>query len=196
MSKSLGNFFTICTACFCLFVNSLRSPFLIASVSLFVVLLAKLINGKSVARQITDEIVAELSRMKEAVGVVPGLATILVGDRKDFATYKRNKKKACESNGINSYEALFPKDCSEKELLDSIAKFNDDTSVHGILVQEAQRKPGAVVIDVGINPIEDPDSPRGYWLVGDVCYEEVITGFGCYPGSWRRRPNDYCNASL
>lgn len=33
--------------------------------------------------------------------------------------------------------------------------------------------PGAVVIDVGINRVEDPDSPRGYRLVGDVAFDEV-----------------------
>jgi len=34
-------------------------------------------------------------------------------------------------------------------------------------------KPGAVVIDVGINRVEDATKPRGYRLVGDVCYEET-----------------------
>jgi len=34
-------------------------------------------------------------------------------------------------------------------------------------------KPGAVVIDVGINRVEDPSSPKGSRLVGDVCFEEV-----------------------
>jgi 5,10-methylene-tetrahydrofolate dehydrogenase/methenyl tetrahydrofolate cyclohydrolase len=34
-------------------------------------------------------------------------------------------------------------------------------------------KPGAVVIDVGINHVDDATKPRGYRLVGDVCFEEV-----------------------
>ena len=34
-------------------------------------------------------------------------------------------------------------------------------------------KPGAVVIDVGINRVEDASRPRGYRLVGDVAYAEV-----------------------
>ena len=34
-------------------------------------------------------------------------------------------------------------------------------------------KPGAVVIDVGIHRIEDPDSPKGYKILGDVDYDEV-----------------------
>ncbi|PKI45410.1 hypothetical protein CRG98_034215 [Punica granatum] len=232
--------------------------------------------------------------MKEATGVVPGLAVILVGDRAESATYVRNKKKACGHVGINSFEVHLPANSSEEEVLKYISEFNADPNVHGILVQlplpshmneqnvlnavsmekdvdgfhplnigqlamrdreplfvpctpkgcmellhrygvnikgkravvigrsnivgmpaalllqredatisivhsrtsspeEITRqadiviaavgqanmlrgnwiKPGAVVIDVGINRVEDPTSPRGYKLVGDVCYEEV-----------------------
>lgn len=96
---------------------------------------AKVIDGKSVAKQIREEISAEVLKMKDAIGVVPGLAVILVGDRKDSATYVRNKKKACESVGINSFEVHLPEDASEQEVLKSISDFNDDPSVHGILVQ-------------------------------------------------------------
>ena len=47
------------------------------------------------------------------------------------------------------------------------------------LVTASMVKPGATVIDVGINRIEDPASPRGYRLVGDVDFEHVapIAGF-------------------
>lgn len=95
----------------------------------------KVIDGKAVAKQIREEIALEISKMKDAIGVVPGLAVILVGDRKDSATYVRNKKKNCETVGINSYEARFAEDCSEQEVLKRIKVFNDDPSVHGILVQ-------------------------------------------------------------
>lgn len=96
---------------------------------------AKVIDGKSVAKQIREEITAEVSRMKEAIGVIPGLAVILVGDRKDSATYVRNKKKACESAGINSFEVHLPENSTEQEVLDNISRFNDDPLVHGILIQ-------------------------------------------------------------
>lgn len=96
---------------------------------------AKVIDGKSVAKQIKEEISVQVSKMKDAIGVVPGLAVILVGDRKDSATYVRNKKKACESVGINSFEVHLPDDASEQEVLKFITDFNDDPSVQGILVQ-------------------------------------------------------------
>ena len=60
---------------------------------------------------------------------------ILVGDRKDSATYVRNKKKACEDAGIKSFEACLPKDATEEEVLKHISSFNNDPAVHGILVQ-------------------------------------------------------------
>ncbi len=34
-------------------------------------------------------------------------------------------------------------------------------------------KPGAVVIDVGVNRVDAPERERGYKLVGDVAYDEV-----------------------
>ncbi|XP_026665620.2 bifunctional protein FolD 4, chloroplastic-like isoform X3 [Phoenix dactylifera] len=265
-----------------------------ASVAVTTETSAKVIDGKAVAKQIKDEIAGEIVRMKDGIGIVPGLAVILVGSRKDSQTYVRNKKKACEAVGIKSYEANLPEDSTEEEVLKHIACFNDDPSVHGILVQlplprhmneekilnaiglekdvdgfhplnigrlsmqgrdplfvpctpkgcmellhrygveikgkravvigrsnivgmpaalllqkanatismvhsytknpvEITRqadiiisaagvanlvrgswiKPGAVVIDVGINPVDDAQSPRGYRLVGDVCYEEA-----------------------
>lgn len=96
---------------------------------------AKVIDGKKTAKDIRDEISGEITRMKDAIGVVPGLAVILVGDRKDSATYVRNKKKACESVGIKSFEVLLPESVSEEEVLKHIIDFNQDPSVHGILVQ-------------------------------------------------------------
>jgi 5,10-methylene-tetrahydrofolate dehydrogenase/methenyl tetrahydrofolate cyclohydrolase len=96
---------------------------------------AKIIDGKLVAKQIREEVGVEIARMKDATGVVPGLAVILVGSRKDSQTYVRNKKKACEAVGIKSYEVNLPEDCSEYEVIKHITTFNDDPSVHGILVQ-------------------------------------------------------------
>lgn len=95
----------------------------------------KVIDGKKVAKDIRDEINSEISRMKDSIGVVPGLAVILVGERKDSATYVRNKKKACETVGIKSYEVCLPENSTEEEVLKYISDFNDDPMVHGILVQ-------------------------------------------------------------
>ena len=97
--------------------------------------MAKIIDGKACAKEIREEIAAEIARMKEAIGVVPGLAVVLVGSRKDSQTYVRNKQKACDGVGIISHEVRLPEDCTEEEVIDHISRFNGDPSVHGILVQ-------------------------------------------------------------
>ncbi|EOA20971.1 hypothetical protein CARUB_v10001306mg [Capsella rubella] len=96
---------------------------------------AIVIDGKAEAKKIRDEIKTEVSRMKESIGVVPGLAVILVGENEESATYVRNKKKACDSVGIQSFELLLPEYSSEEEVLKSVSGFNNDPCVHGILVQ-------------------------------------------------------------
>ena len=57
---------------------------------------AKLIDGKAIAQTIRGELKEKVDAMKEKYGKVPGLAVVLVGDRKDSATYVRMKKKACK----------------------------------------------------------------------------------------------------
>lgn len=96
---------------------------------------AKVIDGKYVAKTIREEIAVEVSRMKDAIGIVPGLAVIIVGDRKDSASYVRQKRKACDTAGINSFEVRMDENSTEQEVLKFISDFNDDPSVHGILVQ-------------------------------------------------------------
>jgi 5,10-methylene-tetrahydrofolate dehydrogenase/methenyl tetrahydrofolate cyclohydrolase len=255
---------------------------------------ARLIDGTAIAATIRGEIKAEVEAMKAKYGKVPGLATVLVGERKDSQTYVRMKKKACAEAGITSFSHDVPADIRQEELLKLVRELNDNPEVHGILVQlplpdhidtetilgavslekdvdgfhplnigrlsmkqreplfvpctpkgcielldrtgvqiEGKRatvlgrsnivglpvamlllhrnatltichsrtkdlpgvvkeaeiliaavgraemvrgdwvKPGAVVIDVGVNAVDDPNSERGYRLVGDVAFDEV-----------------------
>ena len=87
------------------------------------------------AEKIRAGIAAEVMRMKESIGKVPGLAVILVGQRRDSKTYVRNKRIACEEAGINFVMAEFPDTCSEDEVCEALSSFNENPSVHGILVQ-------------------------------------------------------------
>jgi 5,10-methylene-tetrahydrofolate dehydrogenase/methenyl tetrahydrofolate cyclohydrolase len=66
---------------------------------------------------------------------VPGLAVIIVGDRKDSQTYVRMKKRACEQVGIQSFERSFPACATEADVIRAIKVFNYHPDVHGILVQ-------------------------------------------------------------
>ncbi|KAL8214845.1 hypothetical protein R6Q57_004294 [Mikania cordata] len=62
--------------------------------------IAKVIDGKQIAEKIISKVAIEVTRMKKAIGEVPGLGVILVGEKKDSQIYVRNKIKACEEAGI------------------------------------------------------------------------------------------------
>ncbi|XP_062167581.1 bifunctional protein FolD 1, mitochondrial isoform X2 [Alnus glutinosa] len=96
---------------------------------------AAIIDGKSIADEITLRIACEVRRMKVSIGKVPGLAVILVGQRRDSQAYVRNKIKACEEAGIKSLMTELPDNCKEDEVLNALSRLNMEPSVHGILVQ-------------------------------------------------------------
>ncbi len=96
---------------------------------------AQLIDGKAIAATIRGEIKAEVEDMKAKYGKVPGLATVLVGVRKDSQTYVRMKKKACAEVGITSFGHDLPADISQEELLQVVRELNANPEVNGILVQ-------------------------------------------------------------
>ena len=96
---------------------------------------AKIIDGKAIAATIRTEIAAEIDTLKAKTGQVPGLATVLVGQRKDSQAYVRMKKKACAEVGITSFSNDLPEDVSQQDLLDVVRSLNANPEVHGILVQ-------------------------------------------------------------
>ncbi len=100
---------------------------------------AQLIDGKKWASVIHEEIKQELSQIHQKNShnpdLIPGLAVILVGERKDSQTYVRMKKKTATELGFLSLEANLPADITEEELLQKVDEFNRDDRVHGILIQ-------------------------------------------------------------
>lgn len=65
----------------------------------------------------------------------PGIAVLLVGNRKDSAAYVRVKKKACQEVGMNHRVVCFPEDVDPAVLVDQIRAWNADSAVHGIIIQ-------------------------------------------------------------
>lgn len=119
---------------------------------------AVLLDGKKLAQTMQAEIAAKVAAMNEGTRVRPGLAAVLVGDNPASQTYVRNKRKACQQVGIESWLHQLPKETTEAELLDLIRRLNADPAVHGILVQlplPDQIKESAVVEVV--SPLKDVD---------------------------------------
>jgi methylenetetrahydrofolate dehydrogenase (NADP+)/methenyltetrahydrofolate cyclohydrolase len=95
---------------------------------------ARIIDGKAAAAEVRGSLadeVAELSRL----GVVPGLAAVLVGDDPGSRVYVASKEKAAQSLGMASFIHRMPAGTAQEELLDRIRELNADPAVHGIIVQ-------------------------------------------------------------
>lgn len=95
---------------------------------------AEVINGKDLAKEIRDELKIEITELKKQ-NITPHLTVIIVGDDPASHSYVKGKKKASAEVGMSSEIIELPKDITEKELLDKIQVLNNDSSVHGILVQ-------------------------------------------------------------
>ena len=96
---------------------------------------ARIISGTEIAQQIREELKEEIIHLKLQHGVVPGLATVIVGDDPASQTYVGSKLKSCQSLGIFSANFPLPTETSESDLLDLIVKLNHDPKISGILVQ-------------------------------------------------------------
>ncbi|MGB0610146.1 MAG: bifunctional methylenetetrahydrofolate dehydrogenase/methenyltetrahydrofolate cyclohydrolase FolD [Verrucomicrobiales bacterium] len=94
----------------------------------------RLIDGKSVSQKVLDECAIKVQNLIDK-GVRPGLAVVLVGNDPASKAYVGSKVKTCERMGIHSVKIVLPEETTQNELLKVIDDLNEDTSIHGILVQ-------------------------------------------------------------
>jgi methylenetetrahydrofolate dehydrogenase (NADP+)/methenyltetrahydrofolate cyclohydrolase len=95
---------------------------------------AQILDGKKLASDSEKEIFESVSVLKEK-GIIPTLATILVGDDPASETYVRMKQETCKRVGMESLAINLPKETSTEELLLKIDELNNDKKIHGILLQ-------------------------------------------------------------
>ena len=96
--------------------------------------MGQIIDGKAVSAKVKEEIRLETEKLKEQ-GIEIGLAVVIVGDDPASQVYVRNKEKACETVGFNSFKYALPAETTEEELLNVVKELNEDKNVNGILVQ-------------------------------------------------------------
>jgi methylenetetrahydrofolate dehydrogenase (NADP+)/methenyltetrahydrofolate cyclohydrolase len=120
---------------------------------------ASIIDGKLHAAALRARVAAEAARLKAEHGLVPGLATVLVGDDPASEVYVRGKNKTAEAIGFKSVHRHLAGTASEAEVLAEVGALNADQSVHGILVQLPL--PGQIreqaVLDA-LDPAKDVDA--------------------------------------
>jgi methylenetetrahydrofolate dehydrogenase (NADP+)/methenyltetrahydrofolate cyclohydrolase len=94
-----------------------------------------IIDGKKEAANLREEIKNEILEIKKKINKNPSLTVILIGDFAPSQIYVRNKEKNSTEVGITSNVIKYPKEVSEKEVLDKINELNNDKNISGILVQ-------------------------------------------------------------
>lgn len=120
--------------------------------------MAQIIDGRAMARALSDETAARVATLVERTGQPPALAVVLVGDDPASHVYVRRKISECRRVGITSIERRLPVDCPQAELLALIDALNADAAVHGILIQLPLPAgiDAALVLD-RIDPAKDVD---------------------------------------
>ena len=119
---------------------------------------ARIIDGKATAAALRAEIGREVSAIKAARGLVPGLHVVLVGEDPASKVYVASKEKLAAEIGMNSVAHRLSAETTEATLLAKIAELNADDGVDGILVQLPLPKhiDTGRIIDV-IDPAKDVD---------------------------------------
>lgn len=97
--------------------------------------MTELIDGKALSQKMQAELGRKVERLKEQHGIIPGLAVILVGDNPASQVYVRNKERSALEAGFKSETLRLSESISQEELIDIIHQYNEDKSIHGILVQ-------------------------------------------------------------
>jgi methylenetetrahydrofolate dehydrogenase (NADP+) / methenyltetrahydrofolate cyclohydrolase len=117
-----------------------------------------LLDGKQLAATMQAELAQEVAALTRAGGAKPGLAAVLVGDNPASQIYVRNKRKACEKVGMESWLHELPQTATQDELLALVDQLNRDSRVSGILVQlplPPQISEAAII--QAVSPLKDVD---------------------------------------
>ncbi len=96
---------------------------------------AQLINGKSIAKQVRENVASQVEAITAAGKRPPGLAVIKVGHDPASGVYVANKRKACDEVGFVDKAHDLPANITQQQLLDLVDTLNQDPEVDGILVQ-------------------------------------------------------------
>ena len=97
---------------------------------------AQILDGRAMAKEVRQEVVAEVTEFKEQYGFAPTIAVVRAGDDPASVSYAKMIKRSFENAGMNFILHDLPDTVSLEEIIDVIATLNADGGVHGIMVQE------------------------------------------------------------
>ena len=136
---------------------------------------ANILDGKKIAREILEEVSAEVSELKTS-GWDPKLISIKVGENPSVDLYIRNQRLKAEKVGIIFEEKRFPHDISTNELQAAITNFNVDPKVTGIFLQRpAPESISIKTLQKAIHPLKDVEGMHPT-SIGNIVYNELELG--------------------
>jgi len=121
---------------------------------------ATIIDGKAFAATVRAKVTQHVAALKADHGITPGLAVVLVGEDPASQVYVRSKGKMTVEVGMKSVEHKLDVETSESDLLALIDQLNNDTTIHGILVQLPL--PKHIDEDLVINSIDPAKDVDGF----------------------------------
>ena len=135
----------------------------------------QLLDGKSLAIKIKQELAQEVAALAAAGKKIPHLAAVLVGDDPASQVYVRNKVRSCEEAGFSSTLIRRPADLSEEELLSIVEDLNKNEEIDGFIVQlPLPAHLDEHKITLAIDPRKDVDGFHpinlGRMAIGLPCY--------------------------
>lgn len=137
-----------------------------------------LINGNEIAQSIIEELKIEVSQIQDKK---PCVVFIRVGEDPASISYVSKKEKTAAKIGIESRLQLYPESITQEELLQEISLINEDTEIHGILVQAPL--PNHIderTIFNHVSPDKDVDGFNASNL-GKLCQEQEDAFISCTP---------------
>lgn len=119
---------------------------------------ATILDGRAVAKTMQGELDAAVAEFKAKSGVTPTIAVVRAGEDPGSVWYANAIKKTMAARGMEAQLHVLPETASQAEMVDLVARLNEDPAVHGIMVQEPMPKgidEGAV--KAALSPIKDVD---------------------------------------
>ena len=96
---------------------------------------AQIIDGHMLSERLKTRVAAEVAELKQAHGLTPGLAVVLVGEDPASQIYVRSKAEESRKAGLHSVVHRLPAETAEGDVVGLVRQLNADPAIHGVLVQ-------------------------------------------------------------
>lgn len=115
-----------------------------------------IIGGKSIANEILEDLKIRVEKLKEKE-IIPTLAIILVGEDIQSISYVEQKELKAAKIGVNVDVFNLDTKISESELIRKVNELNENSSVHGIIIQRPVANIPSEKLDTAVIPQKDVD---------------------------------------